>query len=69
MCTSDLKYILKNTIPVLRFNFLHDHSKKFMYQVYKLKQLRYLLIGGISEHTKLPWVHNTLFFVFDICQH
>ena len=28
-----------------------------------------MLIGGINERTKLPWIHNTLFFVFDICQH
>ena len=28
-----------------------------------------LLLGGISERIKLPWVHNTLFFMFDICQH
>ena len=33
------------------------------YQVYKLKSAVALLISGISERTKLPWTHNTFFFM------
>ena len=51
-----------NNIIILIYIYIYT----YIYQVYKLKSA---VCCGINERTKLPWAHNTLFFVFDICQH